>query len=132
MLNERPHTLAIWLPLPPLLWDHTARLLTHTAHGFFVVCVGCWRCCPPQANVKEPRFGLDYIKTFDIVLNGLDNMDARRHVNRWGETPVQTHLQGLRLHLRLCMFFRPPAPAPAPAWHLHWLPAYMTAILSLQ
>jgi ubiquitin-like 1-activating enzyme E1 B len=36
-----------------------------------------------QANVKEARFGIDYIKSFDIVLNGLDNMDARRHVNRY-------------------------------------------------
>lgn len=35
-----------------------------------------------QANIKEPRFDLDYFKGFDIVLNGLDNMDARRHVNR--------------------------------------------------
>jgi hypothetical protein len=35
-----------------------------------------------QANVKEGRFGLDYIQGFDLVLNGLDNMDARRHVNR--------------------------------------------------
>lgn len=43
-----------------------------------------------QANVKEPRFGLDYIKNFDIVLNGLDNMDARRHVNRWGQIQIQT------------------------------------------
>jgi ubiquitin-like 1-activating enzyme E1 B len=39
-------------------------------------------CFCAQANVKEPRFGVDYIRNFDIVLNGLDNMDARRHVNR--------------------------------------------------
>ncbi|KAF8066301.1 SAE2 [Scenedesmus sp. PABB004] len=35
-----------------------------------------------QANIKEPRFGVDFFSGFDIVLNGLDNMDARRHVNR--------------------------------------------------
>jgi ubiquitin-like 1-activating enzyme E1 B len=35
-----------------------------------------------QANIKEARFGLDFFKSFDLVLNGLDNMDARRHVNR--------------------------------------------------
>eukprot|EP00775_Hariotina_reticulata_P001221 gene1221-1560_t len=35
-----------------------------------------------QANIKEARFGLDFFKGFDLVLNGLDNMDARRHVNR--------------------------------------------------
>eukprot|EP00878_Enallax_costatus_P005261 GHUV01005528.1.p1 GENE.GHUV01005528.1~~GHUV01005528.1.p1 ORF type:complete len:689 (+),score=205.63 GHUV01005528.1:3622-5688(+) len=35
-----------------------------------------------QANIKESRFGVDFFKGFDLVLNGLDNMDARRHVNR--------------------------------------------------
>jgi ubiquitin-like 1-activating enzyme E1 B len=35
-----------------------------------------------QANIKEHRFGLDYLKGFDLILNGLDNMEARRHVNR--------------------------------------------------
>ena len=32
--------------------------------------------------MKEARFGPDYFGAFDLVLNGLDNMDARRHVNR--------------------------------------------------
>lgn len=36
----------------------------------------------PQANVKEPRFDVDYFRGFALVLNGLDNLDARRHVNR--------------------------------------------------
>ncbi|KAI8466836.1 MAG: hypothetical protein J3K34DRAFT_483471 [Monoraphidium minutum] len=35
-----------------------------------------------QANVKEPRFGLDFVRSKDLVLNGLDNLEARRHVNR--------------------------------------------------
>ncbi|WIA22764.1 hypothetical protein OEZ86_009721 [Tetradesmus obliquus] len=35
-----------------------------------------------QANIMEPRFGLDFFSSFDLVLNGLDNMAARRHVNR--------------------------------------------------
>lgn len=35
-----------------------------------------------QANIKEARFGLEFFRGFDLVLNGLDNMDARRHVNR--------------------------------------------------
>ena len=33
-------------------------------------------------NVKEPAFGVAFVSRFALVLNGLDNMDARRHVNR--------------------------------------------------
>lgn len=33
-------------------------------------------------NVKDDRFGIPYISKFDVVLNALDNIDARRHVNR--------------------------------------------------
>lgn len=35
-----------------------------------------------QANIKESRFGVDWFRGFRLVLNGLDNLDARRHVNR--------------------------------------------------
>ena len=35
-----------------------------------------------RANVKEARFDKEYFKSFDVVLNGLDNLEARRHVNR--------------------------------------------------
>lgn len=35
-----------------------------------------------QQNVKDSLFDLAFMKTFDIVLNGLDNDEARRHVNR--------------------------------------------------
>ncbi|KAK2080672.1 hypothetical protein QBZ16_000526 [Prototheca wickerhamii] len=35
-----------------------------------------------QANVKEPRFSADFVSRFSLVLNGLDNLEARRHVNR--------------------------------------------------
>ncbi len=35
-----------------------------------------------QGNVKDAAYGLDFFKRFAIVLNGLDNVEARRHVNR--------------------------------------------------
>ncbi|KAL9244990.1 hypothetical protein vseg_018701 [Gypsophila vaccaria] len=35
-----------------------------------------------HANVKIPEFNVDFFKQFNVVLNGLDNLDARRHVNR--------------------------------------------------
>lgn len=33
-------------------------------------------------NIKSPRFNVNYFQQFDLVLNALDNVDARRHVNR--------------------------------------------------
>eukprot|EP00898_Chlorokybus_atmophyticus_P002978 jgi/Chlat1/3681/Chrsp24S08831 len=35
-----------------------------------------------HANVRTPEFGATFIGTFNVVLNALDNLDARRHVNR--------------------------------------------------
>ena len=36
-----------------------------------------------HGNVKDSeRFGVSFFRTFDVVLNALDNVDARRHVNR--------------------------------------------------
>lgn len=33
-------------------------------------------------NIKNARFNISYFASFDLVLNALDNLDARRHVNR--------------------------------------------------
>ena len=35
-----------------------------------------------QGNVKESRFDKAFFGEFALVLNGLDNVEARRHVNR--------------------------------------------------
>ena len=35
-----------------------------------------------HGNIKDARFGIDYFKRFSLVMNALDNVDARRHVNR--------------------------------------------------
>ncbi|KAG0240324.1 E1 ubiquitin-activating protein uba2 [Actinomortierella wolfii] len=33
-------------------------------------------------NIKEEEFTVDWFKGFDLVMNALDNLDARRHVNK--------------------------------------------------
>ncbi|MCJ1230838.1 E1 ubiquitin-activating protein uba2 [Toensbergia leucococca] len=35
-----------------------------------------------HANIKEPQFNVDWFQSFNIVFNALDNLDARRHVNK--------------------------------------------------
>src|SRR5690349_15053735 len=35
-----------------------------------------------HANIKDAQFNVNWFSTFDIVFNALDNLDARRHVNR--------------------------------------------------
>ena len=34
-----------------------------------------------HANIKEPRFGLGWFGGFDVVINALDNVEARRHLS---------------------------------------------------
>ncbi|GJN93179.1 hypothetical protein Rhopal_006226-T1 [Rhodotorula paludigena] len=33
-------------------------------------------------NIKDEEYNVDYFKSFDFVMNALDNLDARRHVNK--------------------------------------------------
>jgi ubiquitin-like 1-activating enzyme E1 B len=35
-----------------------------------------------MTNVMLPQFGVTFYRQFDLVLNGLDNLEARRHVNK--------------------------------------------------
>lgn len=46
------------------------------------VCGYTRRLLTVQGNVKESRFDKTFFGGFALVLNGLDNVEARRHVNR--------------------------------------------------
>lgn len=35
-----------------------------------------------HANIKDPQFNIKWFQGFKIVFNALDNLDARRHVNK--------------------------------------------------
>lgn len=35
-----------------------------------------------HANIKDPQFNLGWFSSFQLVFNALDNLDARRHVNK--------------------------------------------------
>jgi len=35
-----------------------------------------------HGNVKDAKFGVEFVSRFDVVVNALDNLEARRHVNR--------------------------------------------------
>ena len=35
-----------------------------------------------HANIKDPQFNIEWFQRFSLVFNALDNLDARRHVNK--------------------------------------------------
>lgn len=35
-----------------------------------------------HANIKDAQFNIEWFQSFDLVFNALDNLDARRHVNK--------------------------------------------------
>lgn len=35
-----------------------------------------------HANIKDPQFDVEFFQGFKIIFNALDNLDARRHVNK--------------------------------------------------
>ena len=35
-----------------------------------------------HANIKDAQFGVSFFRGFSLVFNALDNLDARRHVNK--------------------------------------------------
>ncbi|KAI9687726.1 MAG: E1 ubiquitin-activating protein uba2 [Bathelium mastoideum] len=37
---------------------------------------------PHHANIRDPQFDLEWYRSFALVFNALDNLDARRYVNR--------------------------------------------------
>ncbi|CAD0029687.1 unnamed protein product [Aureobasidium pullulans] len=66
-----------------------------------------------HANIKDPQFNVDWFRSFVIVFNALDNLDARRHVNRMclaadvpliesGTTGFNGQVQPIRKHLTEC------------------------------
>ena len=72
-----------------------------------------------QANIKEPQYNVNWFKGFDLVLNGLDNLDARRHVNRLclaAEVPLVESGTAAYLGQVRC-YKRPPSGPAAPPSH---------------
>ncbi|KIO32722.1 hypothetical protein M407DRAFT_212746 [Tulasnella calospora MUT 4182] len=55
-----------------------ALVAARTAQAFNPSC----KITPIHGNIKEDKFDVPWFKSFDIVLNALDNLDARRHVNK--------------------------------------------------
>lgn len=35
-----------------------------------------------HANIKDPQFNIEWFQGFNLVFNALDNLNARRHVNK--------------------------------------------------
>lgn len=70
-------------------WINTVFLLQNKPNFFYQVARDAVLKFRPHINitsyhsdVKDVEFDIDFFKKFNVVLNGLDNLDARRHVNR--------------------------------------------------
>lgn len=74
-----------------------------------------------HGDIKSSKYNLEFFQGFDIVLNGLDNVDARRHVNRVclaaGVPLIESGTQGALGQVRAiikgktqCYECNPPAP----------------------
>ena len=53
-----------------------------------------------------PRYGPDFFERFDLVMNALDNLDARRHVNRCRWSAQTTPSACMHTHTMVVYAFR--------------------------
>jgi len=79
-----------------------------------------------HSNIMVQQFDRDYFASFDVVINGLDNAAARKHVNRMalaarrplveaGSTGYNGQAQEIRRGMTECYeCFPPPAPKTYP------------------
>lgn len=77
MPNDLPATFTFQHRALRVAGRQPLRVCCDTEDGWLVP-AGALLTCP----VCPRRFNLEFFSQFDVVLNGLDNLEARRHVNR--------------------------------------------------
>ncbi|KAJ5690752.1 ubiquitin-like activating enzyme [Penicillium macrosclerotiorum] len=70
-----PPTVALFAPSPLKTRNEVAKEVAHRFQPSV-------RLEAHHADITESRFNVDWFKSFNIVFNALDNLAARRHVNR--------------------------------------------------
>ena len=76
-----------------------------------------------HGNVKDSKFDVDFVRRFDVVLNGLDNLEARKHVNRFAsptylvESGTTGYLGQVTVHVRKRTACFECNPKPTPKSH---------------